>query len=148
MQQTFITHAPTETEQVGRAFACELRASGKDTALIALRGGLGVGKTAFTRGFASAFGRMHVKSPTYTIVNEYRTDEATVFHFDMYRIEDEEDLLGIGFDDYLRERAFCLVEWSENVEPWLPRERYTVTIERLGTDSPDARRITIREETV
>ncbi len=142
MQHTYLTHSPAETEAVGRMFAEHLRAQGKDCAVIALRGELGVGKTAFTRGFVSAFGTAHVKSPTYTIVNEYRTQEALIFHFDMYRLENEDDLFGIGFDDYMSRRALILIEWSERVQDSLPQERYTVTVSRTSADAPDDRCIT------
>ncbi len=146
MDHTYMTDSAQQTEAVGRAFAEQLRSRGETSALIALRGGLGVGKTAFARGFADAFGIHHVKSPTYTIVNEYHGEQAVIFHFDMYRLEDEDDLYSIGFDDYLRRQAYLLIEWSENIEAALPRERYVVSIERLSHEQPDARRISIKKE--
>ncbi len=142
MQHTYLTHSPAETEAVGRAFAERLRAEGKTSAMIALRGELGVGKTAFTRGFVSAFGSAHAKSPTYTVVNEYRTQEAVIFHFDMYRVESEDDLFSIGFDDYVAKRAFILIEWSERIQDCLPNDRYTVTVARTSVENPDDRCIT------
>ena len=102
---TFISHSAAETEAVGRDLARLLEESGRDRAFIAFRGEMGVGKTAFTRGFASHFGITGVKSPTYTIVNEY-AGRVRIFHFDMYRIEDSSDLASIGYDDYVRARGY------------------------------------------
>ena len=133
---TFISHSAAETEAVGRDLARILEESGRDRAFIAFRGEMGVGKTAFTRGFASHFGITGVKSPTYTIVNEY-AGRVRIFHFDMYRIEDSSDLASIGYDDYVRARGYCIAEWSENVEEDLPEDTVTVTISRLPSGDDD-----------
>ena len=133
---TFISHSAAETEAVGRDLARMLEESGRDRAFIAFRGEMGVGKTAFTRGFASHFGITGVKSPTYTIVNEYAS-RVRIFHFDMYRIEDSSDLASIGYDDYVRARGYCIAEWSENVEEDLPEDTVTVTISRLPSGDDD-----------
>ena len=132
----FISHSAAETEVVGRDLARMLEESGRDRAFIAFRGEMGVGKTAFTRGFASHFGITGVKSPTYTIVNEY-AGRVRIFHFDMYRIEDSTDLASIGYDDYVRARGYCIAEWSENVEEDLPEDTVTVTISRLPSGDDD-----------
>ena len=133
---TFISHSAAETEAVGRDLARMLEESGRDRAFLAFRGEMGVGKTAFTRGFASHFGITGVKSPTYTIVNEY-AGRVRIFHFDMYRIEDSSDLASIGYDDYVRARGYCIAEWSENVEEDLPEDTVTVTISRLPSGDDD-----------
>ena len=133
---TFISHSAAETEAVGRDLARLLEESGRDRAFIAFRGEMGVGKTAFTRGFASHFGITGVKSPTYTIVNEY-AGRVRIFHFDMYRIEDSTDLASIGYDDYVRARGYCIAEWSENVEEDLPSDAVWVTISRLPSGEDD-----------
>ena len=133
---TFISHSAAETEAVGRDLARLLEESGRDRAFIAFRGEMGVGKTAFTRGFASHFGITGVKSPTYTIVNEY-AGRVRIFHFDMYRIEDSSDLASIGYDDYVRARGYCIAEWSENVEEDLPSDAVWVTISRLPSGEDD-----------
>ena len=91
---------------------------------------MGVGKTAFTRGFASALSLCGVRSPTYTIVNEYRNGRLPVFHFDMYRIEDEDDLTSIGFYDYLEKDGYCICEWSENIISEIPSDAISVTIKK------------------
>ena len=141
MKYQFITNSPEETERVGEAICRYFKGNGKSEALIALCGEMGVGKTAFVRGFCRLLGIRSVKSPTYTVVNAYAGEGCRVYHFDTYRIEGEEDLYSIGFEDYLRERdAYCLVEWSERVEEFLPREHYTVSISR--TDGECGRMIT------
>ena len=133
---TFYTNSPAETEAVGVALGRVLQPG----AVIAYRGDLGAGKTAFTRGLARGLGcGEQVTSPTYTIVNEYLTGRMPLFHFDMYRLRSADDLWDIGWDDYLERGGVCAVEWSENVEDAMEDAIY-VTIEKTGIDS---RRITI-----
>ena len=138
---TFISHSAAETEAVGRDLARMLEESGRDRAFIAFRGEMGVGKTAFTRGFASHFGITGVKSPTYTIVNEY-AGRVRIFHFDMYRIEDSSDLASIGYDDYVLSDGYCISEWSENIEDDIPSDAVFVTVSRTE-DGEDCRKIEI-----
>ncbi len=126
-----ITRSAEETESLGAALAAALDASGISRVFIAMRGEMGVGKTAFTRGFASALGIPSVKSPTYTIVNEHR-GKRNLFHFDMYRIEGEDDLYSIGFDDYLERDGYSIAEWSENISEFLPEDAIFVTISRIA----------------
>ena len=143
MTGDFASHSAEETEALGAAFAADLESRGITRALIALGGEMGVGKTAFVRGFAAHFGIRGVKSPTYTIVNEHTAGRVTVCHFDMYRVACEDDLWSIGFEDYLKREAYLLIEWSENVADLLPKNRFSVTISR--TDDGDGRRILIEE---
>jgi len=132
----YITNSPAETEALGAALGRVLTPG----TVIAYRGDLGAGKTAFTRGLARGLGYSDpVTSPTYTIVNEYLGGRLPLFHFDMYRLRSSEDLWDIGWEDYLDRGGVCAVEWSENVEDAL-EGALTVTIEKLGEDS---RRITI-----
>ena len=132
----FITHSPAETEAVGAALGRIL----KPGVILAYRGDLGAGKTAFTRGLAQGLGcREIVTSPTYTIVNEYLTGRLPLFHFDMYRLASSDDLWDIGWEDYLERGGVCAVEWSENVEDAMEDAIY-VTIEKLGDEM---RRITL-----
>ena len=140
-----ITNSPLETEAVGAALARALEKDGVRRAFIAMRGEMGVGKTAFTRGFASHFGVAGVKSPTYTIVNEYR-GRVRIFHFDMYRITDSDDLYSIGYDDYVESEGYCIAEWSENIEGDIPSDAIFVTISR--TDDAEGRRIEISYENI
>ena len=108
----FLTHSALDTERVGSRLAAQLRAGD----VIAFYGGLGAGKTAFTRGLAAGLGVTDaVTSPTYTIVNEYLTGRLPLFHFDMYRLSSSEELFDIGWEDYLARGGVCAVEWSENV---------------------------------
>ena len=93
-ERIFSSASAEDTEKIGKALAEELLHSGKKSVFIALFGDLGVGKTAFTRGFTSAICDARVKSPTYTVVNEYRGGAVPVFHFDMYRIDGDDDLYG------------------------------------------------------
>ncbi len=134
------TVSTEETEEVGRLMALNLIGDGRTTAFIALYGDLGVGKTAFVRGFTQAVcPTARVKSPTYTVVNEYRGGKVNIFHFDMYRIDGEDDLYSTGFYDYIDE-GFILSEWSENIPFAIPREHISVKIEK---DGEDMRRITV-----
>ena len=132
----YITNSPEQTEAVGMALARVLEPG----TVLAYKGDLGAGKTAFTRGLAKGLGcRDMVTSPTYTIVNEYLSGRMPLFHFDMYRLASSDDLWDIGWEDYLERGGVCAVEWSENVEDAL-EGAISVTIEKLGEDS---RRITI-----
>lgn len=140
MRQIFETNSPAETEALGARLASSLARHLPQGALIAMEGEMGVGKTAFVRGFTEALGFRGAKSPTYTIVNEYPT-KIPVFHFDMYRIEEPDDLYAIGFEDYLAKDGYLLLEWSENVKEALFQPHITVCIER--TDDADGRRITV-----
>ena len=132
----FLTNSPKETESVAERLAKVLPAG----TVIAYRGDLGAGKTAFTRGLARGLGYPEpVTSPTYTIVNEYLGGRLPLFHFDMYRLRSSDDLWDIGWEDYLERGGVCAVEWSENVADAM-EEPIIITIEKLGEDT---RRITI-----
>ena len=132
----YITHSPAETEAIGAALGKIL----KPGTVIAYRGDLGAGKTAFTRGLARGLGFTDmVTSPTYTIVNEYLGGRLPLFHFDMYRLRSSDDLWDIGWEDYLNRNGICAVEWSENVADAL-EDPISITIEKTGEES---RRITI-----
>ena len=132
----FITHSPEETEKIGEALAKSLQPG----TILAYRGDLGAGKTAFTRGLARGLGcKETVTSPTYTIVNEYLGGRLPLFHFDMYRLASSDDLWDIGWEDYLEREGVCAVEWSENVQDAM-ENAVTVTIEKLGETT---RQITI-----
>ena len=128
---TYTTHSPAETEAIGAALGQQLKAG----AVLAYRGDLGAGKTAFTRGLARGLGCSEmVTSPTYTIVNEYLGGRLPLFHFDMYRLKSSDDLWDIGWEDYLERGGICAVEWSENVDDAMEDAIY-ITIEKLGEES-------------
>ena len=122
------TNSEAETEALGERLAKCLRAG----AVVALYGDLGAGKTAFVRGMARGLELEEaVSSPTFTIVNEYPGDPA-LFHFDMYRLKNAEELYGIGWEDYLDRNGICVTEWSERIEEALPEDAVRVTISRLS----------------
>ncbi len=142
-----ITHSPEETEAVGFEIASELKKDLSIPPFIALYGDLGVGKTAFVRGFTKVFSpNALVRSPTFALVNEYpSTSGRRLFHFDMYRITDEDDLYSIGYYDYLDDGSICLVEWSENIPYAIPDEHIRVEITKTNLDIPDERCIKITQ---
>ena len=132
----FITYSPAETERIGEALGKEISPG----TVLAYRGDLGAGKTAFTRGLARGLGCTEpVTSPTYTIVNEYLSGRIPLFHFDMYRLRSSDELWDIGWEDYLERGGVCSVEWSENVADAM-EDAVIITIEKIG---PATRQITI-----
>ena len=132
----YLSNSPAETEALGEKLGRLLPPG----TVLAYRGDLGAGKTAFTRGLARGLGCGEiVTSPTYTIVNEYLSGRLPLFHFDMYRLASSDDLWDIGWEDYLERGGVCAVEWSENVDDAM-EDAILVTIEKTGEDS---RRITI-----
>ena len=127
----FLTNSPEETEKVGAALGKILTPG----AVLAYRGDLGAGKTAFTRGLARGLGYAEpVTSPTYTIVNEYLGGRLPLFHFDMYRLASSDDLWDIGWEDYLDRNGVCAVEWSENISDAL-EDAIVITIHKTGETS-------------
>ena len=120
----FITNSPEETEKIGAAVGRIIPAG----TVLAYRGDLGAGKTAFTRGLAIGLGAGDVaSSPTFALVNEY-TGRLTVEHFDMYRVDSWDDLYSTGFFDYLGTDCVLVIEWSENVAGALPEDVIAVDI--------------------
>ena len=141
---TFITNSKEETIALAEKLATKLN----NHDIIFYVGGLGMGKTAFTQGLCNGLGiDADVTSPTFAIVNEYYGRPLSVFHFDMYRIENEDQLFNIGFDDYLDYDGVLAIEWSENIEDSIPCDAYKVTIERQGEDV-NMRKITIEREDI
>lgn len=136
--QTFISRSEAQTEAVGEQFARNLA----DGTVVAMYGDLGAGKTAFVRGMARGMGlTCRVSSPTFTIVNEY-CGERELIHFDMYRLNDSDELFDIGWEDYLARGAVCAVEWSEKVDDAFYGDETVVRIEKLDDTE---RKITIEE---
>ena len=147
MQLTFPhvaqSNSPLDTETLGAALASLLESDASLPRFVALYGDLGVGKTAFVRGFASVLSpESLVRSPTFTLVNEYRNKatKRSLFHFDMYRIDSEDDLYSMGFDDY-PDRGICILEWCEKIPFALPAHYLRVTITKNNLDCPDSREI-------
>jgi tRNA threonylcarbamoyladenosine biosynthesis protein TsaE len=135
--QQFITNSKQETIDLARRMAKKLKAGD----IIFFRGGLGMGKTAFTQGLCDGLGiKSIVTSPTFAIVNEYRAKPISLFHFDVYRIENEDQLYNTGYYDYLADNGVTVVEWSENIVEFSPDANITISFERLGENK---RKITI-----
>ena len=127
----FHSHNEAETEAIGARLAAVLNPG----AVVAYLGDLGMGKTAFTRGLAAGLGyKGRVTSPTFAIVNEYEGGRLPLFHFDMYRLRDADDLFDIGWEDFLRRGGICAVEWSENIRDALDEDTLWVDIRRGVTD--------------
>lgn len=134
------THSFEETYALGKSFG-EKAQSGQ---IFALSGDLGVGKTVFTKGFAKGLGiDDDITSPTFTIVQEYHSGRLPLYHFDAYRIADPDEMLEIGFDEYLDSDGVCLIEWPENIDDLLPANTTKVTIEKDLEKGLDYRKISI-----
>lgn len=124
-----ITHSPEETINTAEKLGRLLKAGD----MIAYKGGLGAGKTTFTRGVAIGLGLGdNVTSPTFALVNEYRGSDINLYHFDMYRIENGDDLESTGFYDYPFEENVAAVEWSENIDEFLPKNTIYITLNTLS----------------
>lgn len=127
---TFTTHSPEETEALGERIGRTL----KGDEVIALYGGLGMGKTAFVRGLAAGLDidSYEVSSPTFAIVHEHE-GRAMLYHFDMYRVETLDDLYYTGFFDYMG-NGVIVTEWSENIEDALPEDKISIEISSPSYD--------------
>ena len=143
MEERYHSHSTAETEEIAARFAQTLRPGD----VVAYAGGLGAGKTAFTRGLARGLGITEdVSSPTFALVHEYR-GPVTLYHFDMYRISGFDDLYSTGFFDYLDDpNAILAIEWSEEIEGVLPPEAITVAIETAGENEREIRIIRPKPE--
>ena len=128
--ERIISNSPAETEKIGEKLAQSL----KGTEVIALFGGLGLGKTAFTRGLCRGLGVDDgVSSPTFALANEY-SGKFNIYHFDMYRVTTWDDLYSTGFFDYI-DTGVLVIEWSENIEGALPDNALKITISRGENDN-------------
>ena len=133
----YISKSVTDTEKIAEEIAKNVKSGDS----VALFGGLGMGKTAFTRGFAKGLGFLgEVSSPTFAIINEYRGGKLHIYHFDMYRIESFDDLYSTNYFEYLNMGGVVITEWSENIENALPEEYIRIEFERL---SDNERKITV-----
>ncbi len=138
--QKFHSFSDSQTREIAAGIAKTLSPG----TVVCLFGEMGVGKTVFTNGLCRAMGVSdYVSSPTFTVVNEYDGDGFPIYHFDMYRIEDEDELLEIGFEEYLNSGGICIIEWPENVKNSLPQKR--IDIEILRGDDFFERTIIIKD---
>lgn len=136
------THSMEETRELGRQMGTE--AGPGD--VLTLSGDLGVGKTVFTKGFALGIGVTEaVSSPTFTIVQEYHSGRLPLYHFDVYRIGDLEEMDEVGFDDYVYGDGVSLIEWAELIEEILPEKRTRILIEKDVEKGFDYRKITVEK---
>lgn len=136
------TKSPEETFRVGMHLG-EKAIPGQVFTLI---GDLGVGKTVFTQGFAKGLGvEESVSSPTFTIVQVYEEGRIPLYHFDVYRIADVEEMEEIGFEDYVMGDGVALIEWANQIQEILPVPRTEITIEKDIEQGFDYRRITVEE---
>jgi tRNA threonylcarbamoyladenosine biosynthesis protein TsaE len=128
-------------EEAMVAFGCHLSKSLPRPLIITLQGDLGAGKTTLSRGVLQGLGHKGaVKSPTYTLVEPYKLDVGMVYHFDLYRLVDAEELDYMGFTDYLEDAVLCLIEWPERGEGFLPTADVSIRIMHEN----DGRRVTVQ----
>lgn len=140
MENKIITNSCEETKEFAIAFSKTL----KKGDILCLRGDLGAGKTAFVQGLAKGLGISdYVTSPTFTIVNEYKGDKCTLYHFDVYRIEDSDEMYEIGYEEYIYSDSVCVIEWPECIEDILPDSRYEINIKKNMDKGDNYREITI-----
>ncbi len=138
--EKFISNSPLDTEKIGEMLGRKIN----NGTVIAFRGGLGMGKTCFTRGLAKGLDCYEtVTSPTFALINEYLSGRIPIYHFDMYRISGWEDLYSTGFFEYIDEGGVLACEWSENIENALPEDTIYVEFERTGENT---REITIKRK--
>lgn len=138
----YYSNSPTETAALAERFAAEL----KPGDVITLNGDLGAGKTAFAQGLAKGLGiTEYLSSPTFTIVNCYE-GRLPLYHFDVYRIADEEEMYEIGYDEYIDGDGVCVIEWAELIKDILPPERYDIVIKKDYEKGEDYREIIIERK--
>lgn len=123
-----ITKSEKETFELAYKIASELG----EKRIVCLNGELGAGKTVFVKGFCSFFGISEIWSPTFTIVNEYEGSQP-VYHFDVYRLADEDEFYAIGGEEYF-EKGICIIEWSDLVKDVIPEDAVNVRIEKIDDD--------------
>jgi len=125
----YITNSEKETFDIAYEIASKIEGN----KVICLNGELGAGKTVFVKGFCSFFGISEISSPTFTLVNEYYGKKA-VFHFDVYRLADEDEFYAIGGEEYF-EKGLCIIEWSDIIKDAIPEDAIDVRIEKLDENS-------------
>lgn len=141
IEMEYHSNSPKETENIAKSFAKRLKAGD----VVTLDGDLGAGKTAFTQGLAKGLEITdYVSSPTFTIINCY-SGRIPMYHFDVYRIEDAEEMYDIGYDDYVGGDGVAVIEWSEKIKEILPVPRYEILISRDAEKHEDFRKIVINE---
>ena len=136
-----ITYSEEETKKVAKDLASKMNRN----QVVVLNGDLGAGKTKFTEGFLSYYGlEKEISSPTFTIVNEYKNDKITIYHLDVYRLEDIDEFYAIGGEEYFN-NGICIIEWGEIIKEVLPSHYIEITIEK-HKDNTNKRTIMIDEK--
>lgn len=139
--EIFESYSYDETQEIAKKLTDRFKAGD----FVAMYGDLGAGKTAFIQGVAKALGvRNYVTSPTFTIVNEYN-GTIPLYHFDVYRITDVDEMYEIGYDDYISAGGLCIVEWAELIEDIFPESYYKITILKNEKISYDYRKIILEK---
>lgn len=135
----YISNSYDDTQKIAADFSKEL----KPGDVICMYGDLGAGKTAFVQGLAKGLGIQEpITSPTFTIVNEY-SGRLMLYHFDVYRIADSDEMFEIGYDEYIDGDGVCVIEWPQLISDILPKQRYEITISKDYNESDDYRKIKI-----
>ena len=136
------TNSEKETFELGKNLGEQAKAG----QIFCLNGDLGVGKTVFTQGFAKGLGiEENVNSPTFTIIQVYEEGRIPLYHFDVYRIGDPEEMYEIGYEDYFYGQGVCLIEWAKLIEELIPDEAKIVLIEKDLENGLDYRKITVSD---
>jgi len=142
--QEFTTHSAEETIALGRTLVPLL----SPPKLVLLRGDLGAGKTTLVKGIAEAFGAASaedVTSPTFTLIHEYRSAKATLFHLDLYRVDTPRELETLGLDDLISDNSILLIEWGEKFARFKRERDVEIILEPIGEDSRQIRVVSGRE---
>ena len=141
MKEIITTYSENETKEIAKKIAAKMNKTG----VIVLNGELGAGKTKFTEGFLSYFGlEKEISSPTFTIVNEYKNDEITINHFDVYRLSDIDEFYAIGGEEYFS-KGISIIEWGEIIEEALPKNCIRIDIKK-DQENMDKRIICIEQK--
>ncbi|HAN09910.1 MAG TPA: tRNA (adenosine(37)-N6)-threonylcarbamoyltransferase complex ATPase subunit type 1 TsaE [Clostridiales bacterium] len=134
------TYSTEETKMIGN----NIGRNAKPDDVICLVGDLGVGKTIITKGIAEALRiNENITSPTFTIVNEYEGVNLNLYHFDTYRIVDENEMWEIGFEEYLYKKGICVIEWADTIKNLIPKNSIWIYIEKDLSKGEEYRKITI-----
>ena len=139
---TFLSSSVEQTIALAKEFAQRLQPND----VVIIQGGLGVGKTHFTKGLAAYFDikQEQVQSPTYAVVHEY-VGQTSLYHFDLYRLKSPSELQEIGFEEYLYNEGICIIEWPELALPYVSGDWWSVDIERSNNE-PESRAIHVRKK--
>ncbi len=136
----FIVDSIEKTMEIGRQLGEKCNAGD----IFCLIGDLGTGKTHFTKGLAEGLGVTdYITSPTFTIVNEYESGRLKLYHFDVYRVNDPDEIYAIGFDEYIFSDGVSIIEWANYIEELIPEEYIKVTLEKLPEKGEEFRKIII-----